>query len=103
MSSMVRSLEVLAQMAVAPGASTQAAENAAGVSEQLAEILRAGDQQQLNALLGAATNVCCMVYPAKQDEDESEERESDDHDEDDDDGDAKGQLVGQRLCIGLAC
>jgi hypothetical protein len=39
------------------------------------------DQQQLEALLGATTNVCCGVFPGKEDDDEAEEEPSKDDDE----------------------
>ena len=31
------------------------------------------DQARIESLLGAATNICCGLFPEKQDEDESEE------------------------------
>jgi hypothetical protein len=39
------------------------------------------DQQQLEMLLGAQTNVCCAVFPVKEDEDDEEEAPSRDDDE----------------------
>jgi len=43
----------------------------------------ANDRGALEALLGAQTNVCCLIRPGEED-DEEEEDESDDEDEDED-------------------
>jgi hypothetical protein len=39
------------------------------------------DQQRLEALLGTTTNVCCGVFPGKEEDDETEEEPSKDDDE----------------------
>ncbi len=39
------------------------------------------DQRQIEALLGAATNVCCGVLPGREEDDETEEEPSKDDDE----------------------
>jgi hypothetical protein len=64
----------------------------AGIDPALREALLAADQRKLESLLGADTNVCAMVAPAKEEEDEDEdeddledeEDEEEDEDEDED-------------------
>jgi hypothetical protein len=51
----------------------------AGLEPAVRAAVLAGDQRALEALLGADTNVCCMVY--KEDEEEEEETEEDDEDD----------------------
>jgi hypothetical protein len=62
----------------------------AGIDPALRDALLGADQRKLENLLGADTNVCCMVAPAKKEEDEEDEDEDDledDEDEDDDEDD----------------
>ncbi|MDZ4813725.1 MAG: hypothetical protein SGI99_14100 [Pseudomonadota bacterium] len=54
------------------------------ISPAIAIALSTGDQVRLVALLGARTNVSCMVFPSKQG-DEEEEKQDDDKDVPDDD------------------
>lgn len=69
------------------------------VSAQIDPAVRAAllgeDQRQLEALLGAATNVCCMVHAP---EDDEEEPEDDDGDEDDGE-DQKDEELKSRHCV----
>ena len=41
------------------------------------------DRQQLETLIGAQANVCCMVRPGEEDDEEEEEEDDDDDDDDD--------------------
>jgi len=45
------------------------------------------DSLQLEALLGASTNVCCMVHHPEEEEEEGDEDDDDDDDDDDDEED----------------
>jgi hypothetical protein len=63
-----------------------------GIDPALRAALLAADQRQLESLLGADTNVYCMMAPQKKaedeedlDEDEDEDDEDEDEDEDEDD------------------
>jgi hypothetical protein len=59
-----------------------------GIDPALREALLAADQRQLESLLGADTNVYCMMAPQKKEEDEEdvdEDEEEDEEDEDEDD------------------
>lgn len=58
----------------------------AQIDPALREALLGEDRRQLEALLGAATNVCCMVHAPEDDEDDEAE-ENEDGEEDDGDGD----------------
>jgi hypothetical protein len=50
--------------------------------------LLAGDQVELERLLGATANICCAIQPGDdEDEDEDDEDDFDDDDDDDDDED----------------
>lgn len=66
------------------------------ISAQIDPALRAAllgeDQRQLEALLGAATNVCCMVHAPEDDEEEAE----DDEHEEEDDGDQEDEELKSR-------
>jgi hypothetical protein len=53
----------------------------AGLDPMLAEVLRAGTQRELEELLGARVNVCCLVR-TPDDEDEPEQEDEPDTDED---------------------
>jgi hypothetical protein len=61
------------------------------IGAQIDPALRAAllgeDQRQLEALLGAATNVCCMVHAPEDDEEETEDDEGEEEDDGDDQGD----------------
>ena len=52
----------------------------AGIDPELQAAIAAKDQARIEALLGAATNVCCVLAPEKPD-DEDEEPFRDDDDE----------------------
>jgi hypothetical protein len=78
-----------AELRLAPRMELEQALADGGIDPALREALLAADQQQLESLLGADTNVYCMMAPQKKDEDEEEvdedEEEDDDEDEDEDD------------------
>jgi hypothetical protein len=57
---------------------TEALRNA-GIEPALQAAILDKDQHELEALLGADTNVCCMIY--KEDEEEETEEEEDDEDD----------------------
>lgn len=48
----------------------------AQIDPQIRTAILGKDQAQIELLLGAATNVCCGLFPEKEDEDESEEEPS---------------------------
>lgn len=52
----------------------------AGIESQLQSAILSKDQRALEALLGADTNVCCMVHTP--DDDEEEEDEDEEHEDD---------------------
>ena len=64
----------------------EAALKLAGIDEAVRAAIVAKDQRALEALLGADTNVCCMVE-RPDDEEEEEDDEDEDEDEDDDEDD----------------
>lgn len=67
--------------------------------EQIEPAVRAAimcdDQLQLEVLLGATTNVCCMVHPAEESDDEDDDDLEDDDDEDELD-DEEDELKSRR-------
>jgi hypothetical protein len=68
------------------------------ISPELAAALTSGNQSALDTLLGARTNVACMVFPAKDDEDE-EEKPDDDKDAPDENPE-KSLLSPRRVAVG---
>ena len=60
------------------------------------------DQSLLEALLGATTNVCCMVHPADDDEDDEDLDDEDDEDDEDLDDDEDAELKSQRSVANCA-
>jgi flagellar biosynthesis/type III secretory pathway M-ring protein FliF/YscJ len=52
----------------------------AGIESRLQSAILSKDQRALEALLGADTNVCCMVHTP--DDDEEEEDEDEEHEDD---------------------
>jgi hypothetical protein len=57
----------------------------AGIDPALRTALLAADQRQLESLLGADTNVCCMVAPPNEEEEEDDDLEEDEDEDDEDD------------------
>jgi hypothetical protein len=55
----------------------------AGIDPQLRAAITSKDQNALEALLGADTNVCCLIN--KPDDEEEEEEDEEDEDEEDED------------------
>ena len=53
----------------------------AQIDPALQAALLGRDQQELEARLGVTTNVCCGVFPGKEEDDETEEEPSKDDDE----------------------
>jgi hypothetical protein len=83
MSNVISFLESVGQDAVLRHATKEELElslNASQIDPALQEAILQGDQVQLEALLKVKSNVCCMVFPGKE-EDEDEETPSKDDDE----------------------
>lgn len=59
------------------------------------------DQRQLEALLGAATNVCCMVHAPDDDDDEDEEDDEDDGDDDKKDEELTSRQTAFRRAVAI--
>jgi hypothetical protein len=57
----------------------------AGIEPGLRAAIVSKDQSELERLLGANTNVCCMVNAPEEEEEEEEEDDDEDEDEDDED------------------
>jgi orotate phosphoribosyltransferase len=53
----------------------------AGIEPALQAAVLDKDQRALEALLGADTNVCCMIFKKEEEEEETEEEEEDEDDE----------------------
>lgn len=86
MSNVIRLLERLGQDANAVNSTRKSLDQAAeasGVPLAVLEALKNGNQETLIALLGARTNICCMILPSKQDDDDSEQQDDDKDDPDD--------------------
>ena len=88
MSNVIDFLQRLGQDAVlrhAPRTELELALAEAGIDPALRMALLAADQPQLESLLGADTNVCCMVAPPKEEEEDEDDLEDEDEDDDEDD------------------
>ena len=97
MSNVIDFLERLGQDADLRHAADEAVAEAlrnAGIEPAVQAAVLDKDQRALEALLGADTNVCCMVY--KEDEEEEEETEEED-DEDDEHEPDEGKPKSVRL------
>lgn len=95
MSNVIDFLERLgqdAQLHDATGDEIEAALLNAGIEPRLRTAILEGDQRALEALLGADTNVCCVVY--KEDEEEEEEHEDEEEEEEEGEDDEKSMLDG---------
>lgn len=93
MSNVVDFLEMMGQEARvrhATNAELEQALTGIGIDQELRLAILAGNQQQLEALLGAATNVCCGLHPAEEDDEETEEDDDDEDEDEDDDDDGDG-------------
>jgi hypothetical protein len=82
-----------AQLHEATGEEIEAALLNAGIEPGLRAAILEGNQRALEALLGADTNVCCVVY--KEDEEEEEEHEDEEEEEEGED-DEKSMLDSAR-------
>ena len=86
-----------AQLRYATIAEVEQALTGAQIDPALRVAILGADQLQLEALLGAATNVCCMVHPTEEEDDDDDDEDDDDEDddeeldEDDDDVELKAQ------------
>lgn len=97
MSNIVQLLERLGRDAgFKQGGSEEMTPAATGLPADVLDAVRAGDQLRLVALLGANTNVCCMILPAKEGEDDQEERDDDEKDSPEDDTE-KGIAADRRV------
>jgi len=67
-----------ADLRYAPAAAIGEALSSAGVEPRLQSAILNKDQRALETLLGADTNVCCMVHAPDDDEDEDEDEEHED-------------------------
>lgn len=93
MSNVIDFLERLGQDAQLRGASGDEMEAAllnAGIEPELRTAILEADQRALEALLGADTNVCCVIY--KEDEEEEEEKEDEGEGEEEGEDDEKAML-----------
>ena len=84
MSNVIDFLERLGQDAGLRHATDEAVSEAlrgAGMEPALQAAILGKDQRALEALLGADTNVCCMIYKEDEEEEETEEEEEDEDDE----------------------
>jgi hypothetical protein len=106
MSNVIDFLERLgqdAQLRYATNAEIEQALAGAQIDPAVRAAILGEDQLQLEALLGAATNVCCMVHPAEEEDDDLEEDDDEDDDDDEldeDDGDV--ELKSQRCVANCA-
>ena len=102
MSNVIGFLEAMgqdAQLRHATSDELQQALTGVGIDPQLRAAIVSGDQQLLEALLGATTNVCCGLHPAEPDDDEEEDDETDDDDLEEEDDELKSQLVRGRVAV----
>ena len=84
MSNVISFLESVGQNAALRHATKDELElalNKAQIDPELQAAIFNRDQAQLEALLGARTNVVCAIMPGKEDDDEGEEAPSKDDDE----------------------
>ena len=85
-----------AQLRYATIAEVEQALAGAQIDPALRAAILGADQLQLEALLGAATNVCCMVHPTEEEDDEEDDDEDEDDDEEFDEDDDDIELKAQR-------
>lgn len=79
-----------AQLQGASAVDLEAALVGAGLTSPLWASICRMDRGALESLLGARSNVCCLVYsPDKEDEEKEDEAEDDGEDEDDKEGNVK--------------
>ena len=103
MSNVIDFLERLgqdAQLRIATNEQIDEALRNAGIDPALRAAIVSRDQRSLEALLGADSNVCCMIY--KEDEEEEEEKEGEEEGEEDDQDDEKAALEGTLPLLGRA-
>ena len=92
MSNVIDFLERLGQDADLCGASGEMLEEAlreSGIDPALRAALLGNDQRALEALLGARSNVCCLIWKEGEEPEEEEEEEEEEPEEDGEKGDPK--------------
>jgi hypothetical protein len=82
-----------AQLRDATGEEIEVALLNAGIEPDLRAAILEGDQRALEALLGADSNVCCVVYK-EDEEEEEEEHEGEEEEEEEGEDDEKSLLDG---------
>lgn len=81
MSSVISLLESLGQDAELRHANTEELESAlirAGIDSAARSAILAGDKTRLESVLACVSNVCCGVFPGKEEEEEEEEPSKED-------------------------
>ena len=76
-----------AQLRYAVGVEVQRVLEDEGIDPDVQAAILSEDSLQLEALLGASTNVCCMVHHPEEEEEEGDEDDDDDDDDDDEEED----------------
>ena len=66
----------------------------AQIDPEVRAAILAGDQKRLESLLGATTNVCCVVYAPMREDDDEEGEDPPQGDEDDAPDEEKARLRG---------
>jgi hypothetical protein len=69
----------------------------AGIEPAVQAAVLANDQRALEALLGADTNVCCMIYKEDEEEETEEEEEDEDDEHEPDEEKPKSELRSRRV------
>jgi hypothetical protein len=73
-----------ARLRYASGAEVEQALELAQIDSAARAAILAGQRSELEALLGAQANVCCLVRPGDEDDEEEDDEEDDDADEEED-------------------
>lgn len=68
----------------------------AGIDPQLRVAITSKDQNALEALLGADTNVCCLVNKPDDEEEEEEEDETEEDEDEDEEASSSSRHVAER-------
>lgn len=102
MPNLIDFLEILGQDARLRYANKAAVEQElarAGIEPALRAALLGDDPRLLEKLLGARTNVCCVVHAPEDDEEEPEDDDQDDPDGDDEGGKEDGESTSGRAAL----
>ena len=73
-----------ARLRYASGGEMEQALELAQIDSAARAAILAGQRSELEALLGAQANVCCLVRPGDEDDEEEDDEEDDDADEEED-------------------